>query len=186
MIINLIFVIMNMKMKVAVTTVAVIGAAALSASAIYAAPNPGMSDIVVAIAERFNLDQGEVREFFDQQRELRKDEMRAFGEMHGKGEGRMVLLGHGPESLEKAVAEGRLTQEQADAISAKHAEMKALLEGLKDATPEERKAAMQSHADSLKSWAEENNIPQPNLLFKGEDGFGRMGKHKIFFHGQDN
>jgi hypothetical protein len=62
------------------------------------------------------------------------------------------------EMLQKAVTDGKLTQEQADAIQAKHKEMldfRASLEGL---TPDERHEAVKTQAEDIKAWAEANDL----------------------------
>lgn len=124
-----------------------------------------VSELVAAIAEKFDLDEAEVQEVFDAQFEADRAEMRAMHEQKFA------------DRLAKAVEEGKLTQEQADAISDKREEMRGYMEEFKDLEPEERKEAMQGHAEELKSWAEENDIPMQFLQFgpgpKPGQGMGR-------------
>ena len=62
------------------------------------------------------------------------------------------------EKIERAVEQGRLTQEQADALFAKRQELidfKASLEGM---STEDKKAAVKDFAQDLAVWADENEI----------------------------
>ena len=77
------------------------------------------------------------------------------------------------------MTDGKITQAQADLITAKHAELKTFMESLKDKTAAERMEAMKTKMDELKQWAEDNDIPLQylHLGMKGPHGkFGpRMG-----------
>ncbi|MDQ7814686.1 MAG: hypothetical protein RDU25_02715 [Patescibacteria group bacterium] len=171
---------MNFTKSLAITAVALAGAATLGTS-VYAAQTPGVfqdraNGLVQAIATKFNLNATEVQQVFDEQREQHQTEMQA------KNEERLN------ERLKQAVTDGKLTQAQADAITAKHEEMQANMEALKDKTQEERQAAIKTQMESLKQWATDNNIPagylpmgfgpgRGGMMGEGHAGGGRgMGK----------
>lgn len=118
----------------------------------------GTNSLVDRIAEKFNLNKDEVKAVFEEEHAERKAEMQQKME----------------ERLDKAVAEGKLTEEQKQKILAKLAEVRAqheaAFESMKDKTPEERKAFKQElHGDreDLKVWAEENDIPEEYLRLGG-------------------
>ncbi|OGL98132.1 hypothetical protein A2304_03575 [Candidatus Uhrbacteria bacterium RIFOXYB2_FULL_57_15] len=152
--------------------VAALGAGAIGVGTSLAAQaenrEPGfVSEIVTALAERFDLDPTAVQEVFDEQAEANHEEMQA---RHNE------LF---EDRLAKAVEEGTLTQEQADAVLAKRDEMQAYAETLRDTDPEERKDAMKEKIDALRDWAEENDIPPGFLRFvplpRNGQGQGREG-----------
>jgi molecular chaperone DnaK (HSP70) len=111
----------------------------------FAAP---MEGIVDAIATKFNLNKDEVHEVFDAHHKTMEAEMR------GNHEQREA------DMLKKAVEKGELTQEQAEKIVAKHAEMKTTFEINEDKNPEEMKAEFEARREELKKWAAENGIPE--------------------------
>jgi hypothetical protein len=110
-----------------------------------------MSGLVQKIADKFNLNKDEVQAVFDAQR----TEMEAERTQEMK------------DRLAQAVKDGKLTQDQADKITAKLAEMKANREDLSGKTPEERHEAMKAARDEIKKWAEDNNIPMEYLRIVG-------------------
>lgn len=133
--------------------------------------NP-MSNLVQAIASKFNLSESDVQAVFDAQKvqmEAQRETQRT--EMEAKRTQEFA------DRLSQAVTEGKLTQEQADKITAKKAELKTQKTNLEGKTEEERQTAMQEQKDSLKQWATDNNIPQEYILFMGgfEMGRGHMG-----------
>ncbi len=125
-----------------------------------------MSELVTAIAEKFDLDEDEVQAVVDEQREAHKEEMKA---KHDEIFETMLAT---------AVEDGDLTQDQADEILEKRDEMQALMESLKDSEEEDRKAAMKEAFEELKAWAEENDIgmeylrfgPAPRMNNQGQGG----------------
>ena len=99
-----------------------------------------MSNLVTAISTKFNLNQTEVQQVFDEQMQER-----------------------GKQKLTQLVADGKLTQEQADKIVAKHAELHAQRQG---------------NRAELEQWAKDNNIPLQYLRsglggHVGHDGQGK-------------
>ncbi|MBI5654978.1 hypothetical protein HZC53_05005 [Candidatus Uhrbacteria bacterium] len=159
---------MNLTQKLTIAAIALSGTAALGTSVYAAQLSPAvhnrMGDIVQAIATKFNLNKDDVQKVFDEQRAANQAEMQA------KGEQRFT------DMLTKAVADGKLTQTQADLIKAKHEEVQTFMQSLKDKTPEERQAAMKNQADSLKRWAKDNGIPAGYLPM----GFGMGGERGGF------
>lgn len=76
----------------------------------------GMGGLVEAIAEKFDLKVADVQAVFDEQRQ----EMEA------------SLADHEAEALSQAVADGKVTQAQADAMTAKRQESKGSEDGLRE------------------------------------------------------
>ena len=115
--------------------------------------------IVKKIAEKFNLNTNEVNKVFKENRQERQAECQSKLE----------------EKLNKAVEEGKITEEQKKAILDKHNEMKEKREELKNLSPEERKEAMKGLREEMKKWAEENNIDLKQFFMqkaKGRKGNG--------------
>ncbi len=143
-----------------VATAIAIGIAGVGVGGVYAATsasntsNP-MSTLVHAIAQKFNLNESDVQQVFDDQ--------------HGQMEAQHTAMF--ADHLAQAVTEGKLTQAQADLITAKKAELEAKRDSLKDATPTERQAALKDGITSLRQWAKDNNIPLNYLMQMG--GMGR-------------
>ena len=129
-----------------------------------------ISEIVSAIAEKFNLSESDVQAVFDEQAEARRDEMKEKREeMRTKHDEKF------DDALSQAVADGTLTQSQADAIEAKRDEMKTFMEGLKDETPEQRRADMKAKVEELRALAKENGIPEKYVRFVLPPRHGMMG-----------
>lgn len=101
--------------------------------------------------------------------------------MGGPGSGRGPGMGQRVEpkaGLDQAVKDGKLTQAQADLVTAKHAEYKTAVEALKDKTAAERQAAIKILNEGLKSWAKANNIPEQYAVPFGR-GMGE-GRGQVF------
>lgn len=142
----------------AAVSVSALGAGAVLAAE-EAAKNPA-HDLVAAIATRFNLEESEVQEVFDAHRK----------EMEVEHEAKRA------EHLAKAVEDDKLTQAQADAITAKMDEVKTFMESLKEMPEDERKEAMRTQREAMKAWVEENEIPKEFMRFgKGMHGRGPGG-----------
>ncbi len=162
---------MNLKTlrTLAVTSAVLVGVAGIGASSIQAAttdtttrPNP-MANLVTAIAQKFNLNQTDVQKIFDEQRTQMDQQMetRRAEELKTR--------------LTQAVKDGKLTQAQADLITAKQTELKAFHDSLKGKTPEECKAAMEAKKTELQQWAKANNIPEEFALMGPMGGPGGHG-----------
>lgn len=156
-----------MKIKKSVITasaIAIVGLGtltALYANSTYAAPNS--SGLIDRLALRFNLNRDDVQVVFGEHRS-------GLMAQHEQGM---------KDRLAQAVTDGKITQAQADLITAKRTELKTFMESLEDKTTEEHRDAMKTKMDELKKWAEDNNIPLQylHLGMKGPQGkFGhRMG-----------
>ena len=137
-----------MNMSKTLTTVGVGAAivagsmmAVTAASAHYGGDN---SERVAEFAERFELEESEVQAYFDEKHEARQQERETARAEHMAG----------------LVEAGTLPQEQADALSAKHEELRAAVQSLKesDASREEMKSQMEENRDAMQAWAEEQGI----------------------------
>lgn len=148
------------KTLVTAIAIATLGISAAGVGTTFAAQDDAsggrFDGLVQAIAARFNVDEAEVREVFEEQRAINET----------AHEQKMR------ERLDQAVADGDLTQAQADAIAAKLDELKSAREALKDLDPEEAHEVMKENMDALRDWAEENGIPRQYLPM-----FGPRGPH---------
>lgn len=149
----------------AVTAASVASIAGASLVSAQTANNGSGNTIIDKLATRFNLNRDEVKKVFDENHQAHEAE-------HQKTM---------TDRLNKAVSDGKLTQAQADNITAKLSEMKTFMDSLKDKTPQERHDAMETKRSELMQWAKDNNIPT-NYLAPG--GFG-MGKGHRGMHGPD-
>lgn len=154
---------------IAAAIVATLGASAFGASSAFAASSTAeghnrMQNLVTAIAEKFNLSESEVQAVFDEQRDAMQEKRQE----------------KAAERLASAVADGTLTQAQADAIAANMATQKTFFESLKDMTQEERQAALKANIETQKAWAESNDIPKEFAPGHGPRGRGPGKMH----HGQ--
>ena len=125
-----------------------------------------MGNLVNALAQKFNLNVSDVQAVFDEQKaqmETEKEQKKYQGFA---------------DRLSQAVTDGKLTQEQADLITAKKAEIDAQREtqktNMESMTQEERQTAIKEQMNYLKQWATDNNIPQEYLMFVE---FGGRGGH---------
>jgi hypothetical protein len=160
------------KHLVIAATAATIGITGLGAGIAQAATNSdsstktdSMSNLVEAVANKFNLNKTEVQQVFDEQ----KVEMQAEHEQNIK------------EQIAKLVTDGKISQAQVDAINAKRAELQQEREANKDKfqsmTEDERKTERDQHKTDLEAWAKENNIDTKYLRFvMGGQGHG-PGRH---------
>jgi len=134
--------------------------------------NP-FSKIASAIAEKFNLNSSDVQAVIDETVAADRAEM-------GKNRPERV------DPLVQAVKNGKLTQAQADLITAKREEIKTSMESQKDTlknmTQVEREAARKTQMDSLKQWATDNGIPEQYVLGFGGMGDGHGGPFGRGFH----
>ena len=119
------------------------------------------------IATRFNLKKDDVQKVFDEHHQTQQN----------KQESRMK------DKLTALVKENKLTQDQADKITTKRAEMQkdreANREAMKAKTAAERQQSMEQHRTDLENWAKQNNIPTEYLhfIFGGGRGHGGMHEH---------
>ncbi len=154
-----------MKAKSLVTSLALAAALATTAGIgiSYAADTSSttgpMQNLVSAIASKFNLNEADVQAVFDEQRqamETRQEEVFA-------------------DHIAQGVTDGDITQEQANAIQDKRAELESLRDSLSDATEQDRHTAMRAAMDELHQWAIDNKIPEQYLPFGGSHSMQRPG-----------
>lgn len=128
------------------------------------ADNP-MSSLVSAIAKKFNLKESEVQAVFDENR----SQMQTQRETDVKNQ------------ITQLVKDGKLTQAQADLITAKRAELQKQREAKRtsttDTTENDRKTAREAERTALDKWFSDNNIPTEYryLVFGGGRGHGGHG-----------
>ena len=129
--------------------------------------NPEQS-IVEKLASKFGLNQDEVQSVFDESRSEREAEHEA----------RIA------EELAELVSEGKLTEEQVEALKTKSAEIKSEREAdkdsMKDKTEDERKSIMESKRTELDQWLSDNGIDEEYgrfLMGGGRGGPGGPGGH---------
>ena len=170
---------MKKSYKVAAASALLVGILAVGASAASAAEtktNP-MSTLVAAIAQKFNLNASDVQKVFDEQHAAMETQMKSERAAQDK------------TKLAQAVTDGKLTQAQADLITAKKAELEAgrdaFRASLEGKTKAEVATLMKAQAESLKQWATANNISEQHLRFLGGPGFGN-GHGRGMDHGMKN
>ncbi|HEX3095803.1 MAG TPA: hypothetical protein VHQ20_01650 [Patescibacteria group bacterium] len=132
--------------------------------------NP-VSNLVNAIAQKFNLNTADVQKVFDDNRaQMEAQHQQMFA-----------------DRLSAAVTAGTITQDQADKITAKMKELQAKRDADKanfaNMTQAQRQAQMQQDQTDLKQWATDNNIPQQFIPmgggFRGHGGPGmKYGGHR--------
>ncbi len=115
--------------------------------------------LIDRIVERFNLDKDEVSGVFEEFNLERQVEIRK--EMRTREE----------EKLAKMVENGKITEEQKTIILAKHIDIQAKMEALKDLEPEQKQEEMKKLRDEMKTWLEENGLND----FRGFGGFMKFG-----------
>ncbi|MEN8253017.1 MAG: hypothetical protein ABFQ62_01415 [Patescibacteria group bacterium] len=155
-----------------------LGAVALTAGAVVAAGAASVSarnvgtdrdEMSQKIAQRFGLDQSEVESFFEENRAQHQAERQAQFE----------------ENLTQAIADGKITEAQKQAILVKHEEVKSQRDSIRDLEPEERRAAMQEKHEEMRTWAESQGISLEDIMPKPRGGRGvsqdksrGMGMHR--------
>jgi hypothetical protein len=123
-----------------------------------------MSDLVSAIASKFNLNVSDVQAVFDAQKtKMQAQRQQSF-----------------TDRINAAVTAGKLTQAQATAILSKKAELDTFQTSLQGKTAQERETAMQNLGISLKQWATDNNIPAGYIFFGGMEGGKMFGGRGAF------
>lgn len=125
--------------------------------------NP-MSNLVDAVAKKFNLKTSDVQSVFDEQ----KATMDAQREQDAK------------DQVAQLVKDGKLTQPQADKINTKRVELDKEREANRTAdqnlTEAQRKTKMDEHKTALDTWMKENGIDtQYAYLLMGGRGHGGPG-----------
>jgi hypothetical protein len=137
-----------------VPVLALISVGAVYADSTTSGNGKPMESLVTAIATKFNLNTSDVQQVFDDNRTAMQAQRQA------------EMQQNFTDRLNQAVVDGKLTQDQANLIAAKKAE-------LQDQTGAKRENA-KAHMDELKQWATDNNIPLEYLQLGGFGG-RRMG-----------
>lgn len=141
------------------------GTGAIAAHAAANSNHPNFAgNIVNAIAQKFNLNPGDVQQVVDEQVAQQKEQMSA---------NRQQTF---TDRISKAVVDGKLTQDQADKITTEKASVDSQIAALNGKTGDDLKIAMQQIRDSEKQWATDNSIPQQYLVF----GFGGRGMSREY------
>jgi hypothetical protein len=140
---------------------AVMGAGVIHAATSTSTGTTPISNLVNAIATKFNLKTADVQQVFDQQR----TQMAAQRTQDEK------------LRLDQAVKDGKITQAQEDLIIAKLAEQRAFRESLSGKTQAEREAAISANRTALQKWMTDNNIPWGYVPMGGGRGYRGMGGH---------
>lgn len=144
-----------------------LGVTAFSTAPAFAADKPSddrEQALVTALAQKFNLNATDVQTVIRSVMEKQKTVHMA--------EQEQVFT----DRINKAVADKKLTQDQATLLIAKAKEVKVFMESLTGKTETERKTAMKTQMDSLKQWLTDNNIPKDYSLFLGIGEREGMGK----------
>ncbi len=120
--------------------------------------------LVEKLAAKFNVKTEDVQAVFDENRQEHEAERAKKQEAH----------------LTQLVTDGKLTEDQKNALVAKRQEMEAkrdsMRESLKDATKEERKAAREQHRAEMDQWFKDQGIDR-SVLHPADDD-GRDDGHK--------
>lgn len=142
----------------AVTGVTSLGVAGLANAATSSTNNDPMSSLVDAIASKFKLNKTDVQKVFDEQRQANQAEREA----------------EAKTELAQLVTDGKLTQDQADKITAKRAEMQKEREANKANGQRPTDTEMETKRTALDKWFTDNNIPTDYryLVFGGGHGRG--------------
>lgn len=161
--------------------VAAVGAGTFNASTAYASTTNTMSpeatrtahitNLVNALAQKFNLNSTEVKTVVDTVMASEKASMQANREAR-----QSTNLA---DRLAKAVTAGKITQAQSVLITAKVQETKTFMESMKNKTDAERKAAMKTFKTNIETWATANNIPKEFIMMGGMKGMGGKGHGKF-------
>lgn len=126
-------------------------------------PDEGRIALVQLIAEKFGLNQDEVQTVFDEHHQAMEEQRQQ--EMQQGLE----------EKLAQAVTDGKITEEQKQAVLEKHQWVRSQMEALKDLDEEERHVKMDEIREQVKTWAEENGIDLSEIIIFGEGPRGGHG-----------
>ena len=137
---------MKRKITLALAAITLLGSLGYGATiAVVRADEAQGHPMIQALAERFGLNEDEVEEVFD---EIRADRFAQMQQAHEDG-------------LNQAVEDGVITQEQKNALLAKH---------------EEKSQERQQHREEMQAWFEEEGIDHEAL----KEYMGGFGKHRKF------
>ncbi len=150
---------------ITLATLGVIVASTVSASNTVETVSP-KQNLISAIAQKFNISPVEVQKIFDEQKSQMKVKMQE----------------KFADKIKQAVSSGKLTQDQANKIIAKRADLESkeadFRVSLKGKTKSEIKSIVKSQMTELKQWADNNNVPVKYLMIggpRGEKGHMKLG-----------
>lgn len=148
-----------MSKKIIIPTAVLAGLAMVTVFGIknIGAMGNGYSPMAEKIANRFGLNKDEVEAVFEEERTQRQEEMRTRQE----------------ERLTKAVSDGKITEEQKQAIVTKRAELQENRQQMTNLSDEERVQRMEEHRQEMETWAEENGIDMSLFMGLGKGPGGR-------------
>jgi len=121
-------------------------------------------NIIKKLSERFSLDEDEVKAVFNENRDENKQRVQQQFE----------------ERINQSVADGKITEEQKQAIIKKKEELQSqgnkMRDELKNLSADERKLKREKNREDMEKWAEENSIDLKEI--KGFNiGRGFEGRH---------
>ena len=108
-------------------------------------------------SQRFNLNQAEVESFLNDSFQERQKERQTYQE----------------NRLNQLVLDGKITQEQKEAILKKREEMMNEMEEMTNLSWEEQKTEREKHQNEMESWAKENGVDLNEVMPIAGGGFGR-------------
>lgn len=152
---------MNIKTKIAILSLALVGAGAAAGYSKVSAFGPFGTNgdtMIKSLSQKLGLSEDKVKTAFDQLRDERQATMQKTIE----------------DRLTQAVKDGKLTEAQKQLVLAKHKELQAKHEAdfaNQNLTPTERRAKMATERAELEAWAKQNKIDISYIGF----GLGKMG-----------
>ena len=147
-----------MKKILIPTLVAVLitGAATYGINKVNAETNESdLPPMIQRLVEKFNLNKDDVTKFVNEERTTRQAEMQKKFE----------------DKLTELVKNGKLTESQKTALIAKHNEMKANRQNIRNTTKEERHEKMEAERTAYEAWAKSQGIDLSLIRPEGK-GFG--------------
>ena len=156
---------MNKKILLPIITAAIMTGVVAGTGYVYAEDENPQNTLVQKIAQRFGLNESDVKVVFDEDRSERQAEMQA----------------RFADRLTQAVSNGEITEAQKQLILDKHEEMQSQRETereqFQNMTAEERRSEREAHHQELETWAETNGIDIEYLFggFGGPKGSGMHG-----------
>lgn len=133
----------------------------------YASNPDKYPSIIQKLVDKFGLNEDEVKAVFDEDRKGRQQGMQArFEEQKKEMETRFE------EQLNQAVADGKINEEQKQAILIKKEEMQADREELKNLSAEEKEERVKAHQQEMETFAQEIGIDSELLSTFFGRGFG--------------
>jgi 2C-methyl-D-erythritol 2,4-cyclodiphosphate synthase len=134
----------------------------VTTQAVSAANDSSGQSLVDRIASTFNLNKSDVQKVFDEEHKSREAERQQKLE----------------ERVKQAVDDGKISQDLADQLIAKHKEMQTYRDSIKDKSADERRSLMKTKMDEMQKWLKDNNIDKSLFGPMGGRGFGGHGPDK--------